>query len=577
MDPERGAGRSDTGPSRDDAVDGPVRAEAADEAATGAWPAPDGDATPVDGVASPYAAAPAARWRELIPPALLALVIGAIAAVMLGSRRPGHWWGDDWALYIRQAEGLLHFEPGKVARANEFTVTNSAGAAFSPALYPWGFPFLLALAIPFTGTGVDGLANVEVIAACVFAAAWWVLARPRLGWVAALIGVPAVALTPVLLGWAELIQSELPFLAAAFVGLALLDRLAREGDLLDIGRRWWPLVVLGVWAAFTFEVRREGLALVPAILTAQIALILTRGTVVPWRDRRALGRFVGRLVLPHVCMAAVTLLIKVGLPSVIVPDYAGNSVSNTWERWGRNVDHVLEVAGLKRPHRADPTVLGSTRWGWIVAGVWLGLVAVGILLALTWRLRRDAFLVAYAVVAFVIGASAQGSLNRYFATVAPALTLLAATALATIAWAPVRRYARAAVVVPAVVVAVALGGIVVANARDARVRLRNTDRILAAGTIEWGAQHPDAQAMYAEVLALTDADDLVASPKARAMGLYTERPSIQVDDYRPIPPGALIDLLVVEPASRVAAQVDADPAWTEVWRNSRFVLYEPTT
>ena len=128
-----------------------------------------GDAELVN--ADPAPAVPhRAWWREMVPGACLALVIGALAAVMLGSRRPGHWWGDDWALYIRQAEGLLHFDPGEVARANEYTVTHSRGAAFSPALYPWGFPLLLALAIPFTGSGVDGLANVEVLAACAFAA-----------------------------------------------------------------------------------------------------------------------------------------------------------------------------------------------------------------------------------------------------------------------------------------------------------------------------------------------------------------------------------------------------------------------
>jgi hypothetical protein len=278
-------------------------------------------------------------------------------------------------------------------------------------------------------------------------------------------------------------------------------------------------------------------------------------------------------------MAALTILIKVALPSVIVPRYSGNSVTNTWDRFDRNVDHVLEVAGLKRAGRPDPTVLGSTRWGWIIAGVWLGLVVVGVLVALSWRLRRDAFLVAYAAVAFVIGASAQASLNRYFATVAPVLTLLGACALAALVHLPIRRSARVGAIVPAIVVALALGGIVVANGRDARVRLRNTDRILDAGSVEWGAQHPAAEEMYAAVRELTSADALVASPKARAMGLLTERPSIQVDNFRPLPEDVAVDLLVVEPGSgdagRVAEQVAVDPAWREVWRNTRFVLYEP--
>jgi hypothetical protein len=525
-------------------------------------------------------------WRRVapfLPGAGLALVVGAIAAVMLASRRPGHWWGDDWALYIRQAEGLLHLNPGEVARANEFTVGRSAGAPFSPPLYPWGFPLALALAIPFVGDDVDSLSVVQVISACAFACAWFALARPRLGTGVALVGVAAVAVTPVLLSWGELIQSEWVFLAAAAIGLAWLDRLARTRRLLPAdalaASALWSLALLGVWAALVFEIRREGLAMVAAIATAQAAALLLDRRQVDWGDRRALGRLATWLALPHACMAAVTLLIKLALPSVIVPRYSGNSVTNTWARFGRNVDHVLEVAGLKRAGRPDPTVLGSTRWGWVVAGVWLGLVLVGVLVALSWRLRRDAYLVAYAAVAFVIGASAQASLNRYFATVAPVLTLLGACALAAIVRLPIRRLARVGAIVPAVVVALALGGIVVANGRDARLRLRNTDRIVDAGTIEWGAQHPVAQEMYAAVRELTGPGAVVASPKARAMGLLTERASIQVDNYRPLPQDLAVALLVVEPGSgdagKVAERIAADPAWREVWRNTRFVLYEP--
>jgi hypothetical protein len=536
-------------------------------------------------------------WRRvapLLPGVGLALVVGLIAAVMLGSRRPGHWWGDDWALYIRQAEGLLHLNPGDVARANEFTVGRSAGSPFSPPLYPWGFPLALALAIPFVGSDVDGLAIVQVVAACAFACAWFALARPRLGAGVALVGVAAVAVTPVLLSWGELIQSEWVFLAAAGIGLAWLDWLVRNRRLLPgevasspiagnaVARgALWPLALLGVWAAFVFEIRREGLAMVAAIATAQAAALLLDRRRVDWGDRRALGRLATWLALPHACMAAVTLLIKVALPSVIVPRYSGNSVTNTWERFDRNVDHVLEVAGLKRPGRPDPTVLGSTKWGWIVAGVWLGLVVVGVLMALSWRLRRDAFLAVYAAVAFVIGASAQASLNRYFATVAPVLTLLGACALAAVVRLPIRRYARVGAIVPAIVVALTLSGIVVANGRDARVRLRNTDRILDAGAIEWGAQHPAAEEMYAAVRQLTGAGAVVASPKARAMGLLTDRASIQVDNYRPLPQDVTVDLLVVEPGSgdagKVAERLAVDPAWREVWRNTRFVLYEPVT
>ena len=48
----------------------------------------------------------------------------------------------------------------------------------------------------------------------------------------------------------------------------------------------------------------------------------------------------------------------------------------------------------------------------------------GLLLAFTVRCRTDAHLAAYAVVAFVIGASFRVAINRYVCTVAPILLLL---------------------------------------------------------------------------------------------------------------------------------------------------------
>ena len=82
--------------------------------------------------------------REYGPPAMLALVVGALAVIMYSTHRAGHWWGDDWALYIRQAKGLLDGHPNRVLTQNEFTVNASDGPEFSPPLYPWGFPLILA-------------------------------------------------------------------------------------------------------------------------------------------------------------------------------------------------------------------------------------------------------------------------------------------------------------------------------------------------------------------------------------------------------------------------------------------------
>ena len=86
---------------------------------------------PDDPVASDAATqAPAEpRWwhHRWIVPAALALTVGAMAALMLATHRPGHWWGDDWALYLRQAQSLLDGNPSEVTADNHFTVEQSRG------------------------------------------------------------------------------------------------------------------------------------------------------------------------------------------------------------------------------------------------------------------------------------------------------------------------------------------------------------------------------------------------------------------------------------------------------------------
>src|SRR5690606_31378345 len=101
---------------------------------------------------------------------------------------------------------------------------------------------------------------------------------------------------------------------------------------------------------------------------------------------------------------------------------SGTSLRNMWGFRRDHVDHLLEIVGLKRPWESDPTVFGSAAFGWAAAGLFFGLAVPGLVVA--FARRRDMHLAAYAVVAFVIGASFRVPVNRYLATVAPILLLL---------------------------------------------------------------------------------------------------------------------------------------------------------
>jgi hypothetical protein len=520
-------------------------------------------------------AEPPGTFRRLIDAygaaALLALVVGALAALMYATRRDGHWWGDDWALYLRQAEGLLHGHPNRVLTENEFTVTMSNGPEFSPPLYPWGYPIILTPFVAVLGADVDRLMVVGVLCACVFACCWFRLARRRIGYGPALVGMVAVTITPLLLSWAELIQSEWPFLAAVGVALVVIDATAAGDRLIGPNTRTRRLVLIGVLAASAFSVRREGLAMLAGIGGAQLAALIRHGLPIT-QPRRHWYRLAGRLAVPYVAFIAAAGTLQVMLPSTVVPKYEGTSIANVWRFNDRLARNLARVTGLQRPWDRDPMVLGSTRLGVLALSVLLLLAFVGAAVAVVRRSERlrDLHLVTYALAAYLIGGSFRSPIDRYVGTVGPILTLLAAT----VVFAGARRYWRP--LVASIVVSVPLAAIIAGNLANAHVRVEAADRMKAVDAVEWGPTHPQAIEMFAAVERFTAENEVVAAPKARAMVFETGRPSIQVDDYRPLPTEVDIALIVAERDTRLAYDLALDSARYElVWSNLRFELFRP--
>ena len=511
-----------------------------------------------------------APWWQQPHPVLvglgLALLVGAMAALMFASHRPGHWWGDDWALYISQAQSLVDGNPGAVTTDNEFTVAESLGAPFSPPLYPWGFPLILAPFVAVVGVDVDALTVVPVLSACVFACAWFVLVRRRLGRAVAFVSTPAITLTPVLFSWTELIQSEWPFLAVTFAMLAAVDRTIESGVLTDVAARWWPLVLLGVGAAAAFSVRREGLAMTAAIGGAQLGLLTTGAP--PMRDWFRDRTLVLRLLVPHVSALLTVYALQFALPSTLVPQYDGTSIRNTYRFSERHFRHVADIIGLKRPWDRHVTVLGSEGLGLIT--MWFVLISmlVGVATAVTIHRRRDLHLVVYGLVAFAIGGSFRSAINRYMTTVGPIVLLLALVGLATVIG-----YRRRWIGLTAAFLVCA--AILAGNLANVHLRVESAERTAAAGAVEFGPTHPSSIEMFDAVMANSDPDDVVAGPKARALTLMTDRRAIQVDQWRPLPDEWSPTLVVVEVNAPMDTEMRTEHSdrYDEVWSNSRFRIY----
>ena len=302
----------------------------------------------------------------------------------------------------------------------------------------------------------------------------------------------------------------------------------------------------------------------PAIAAAQLGLLTTGAPGLTALVRE--WRLAARVVVPHLSALAGVQLLQWLLPSTLVPQYSGTSITNAWEFGDKHIRHLAEVSGLQRPWQTDPEVLGSTTIGWVVVGAYFALAAGGVVLALTVHRRRDLHLVVYALVAFLIGASFRSALNRYLATVGPLLFLLGLIALVTLAGH--RRPARGHAVATIAALAIVIG-----NLTNAHTQIDRAERVEAAGAVEWGPTHPRAVEMFDAVIRLSEPDDVVAGPKARALTLLTDRRSVQVDQWRPLPTEWTPALVVTETGTPPEEVLRADERYDEVWSNSRFVVF----
>ena len=195
-----------------------------------------------------------------------------------GFQIDGHGWGDDFSLYVNQARSLVQGDVGRTIADNHFAVDNSAWHTFSPYVYPWGLPLLLAPVMMLTGTvdpttGID-FGPLKLVISLSFAVALFAfhhVCRRRVHLLGAVLLPAFFATTYWFVIHTDQILSELPFLMWVMLFLVWLDRV-RERDLL-LGSDRWQLVVLGVLALMAFSTRREGLGLAFGLLAAQAVAV----------------------------------------------------------------------------------------------------------------------------------------------------------------------------------------------------------------------------------------------------------------------------------------------------------------
>ncbi len=478
-------------------------------------------------------------FKPVLRRIVVSLVPIGLAWLAWRTHQSGHNWGDDFALYLRQAASLLGgTSVSDVIADNHYMLEHSYRFEFSPPVYPWGWPLILAIPVRLVGLDVDQLKLVSLTLFVAMLFVFYIYSVRRVGVWRTVVGVLLIGTSPIYIDWTEVLLSELPFMVFAFAALIAIDRTRGLWT-----SSWWSGAGAGVLAAAAFSVRREGLALLVAIGVAIVADRVLADKKRRWRS-----------LAPFLSFATVVVLLQIVLPSTLVPIYSENTIMNI-VRFGNNiVQQIGEMLGLDSP-----------KIGWIV--VILGFAGWALALLSDWR--KHAPTVAYLLTVMVMAGSFFIQSERYFSTAVPLLIL--GLLMIPSLFAGER---RGLVGVLAAVVVLLVAPLVWLNTATALAEAELTGPSNAL--VKVGPNHLEAVEMFEAVREQSATDDVIGFFKARAMTLYTDRRSVQIAETDPLNPIPQFDLLVLR-TDKIPDEdrVDIDKDYEVVWFNETFELLDP--
>jgi hypothetical protein len=193
--------------------------------------------------------------RDLLIPLAIILAIGCFFILTL---RPGHRWGDDFAMYLLHARNIANGLPYSTGY-----IYNAAEPHTGQPAYPPVFPLLLVPAYKIAGLNYPLLKGIEVVTFLVALWAMFVVSSRYLTWPWRIGLLLLIGLQPFVWDKKDDITSDIPFLMFLYLGIALAghfyDRPAKETPV-------WAGVLAGILMYLSYGTRSVGLAIIPALL-----------------------------------------------------------------------------------------------------------------------------------------------------------------------------------------------------------------------------------------------------------------------------------------------------------------------
>jgi hypothetical protein len=339
--------------------------------------------------------------------------------------------------------------------------------------------------------------------------------------------------------------SELPYMFAVAVTFWWLDHCRAGHHRLHMATKN-QLVTLGLLMVVVFNIRREGIALLPAV--AAVQLIDLRGR---WNaaDRR-------RVATTYVTFVVGVIVFQLLLPSALAPSYVDAGLGQTWKK----------LQGPFRISFGDQLGLKGLHGLWLLAV--FTLVVAGVAVRLIRAPALDAPWVIFAVGSMTIAGMIPAISGRYLMGATPFALYFGAQALTAI---PLPRHGGKWLAVGALALLTAW------HLPSVSDQIQRMDDAQARG----GGQADGPESAYAQegwnaLRTFTHQDDVIAFFKVRAMTLYTDRRGVQSSDLDIVRQRA--DYYLMRRGMKggqplVTLSEGEALGWTVVWQDQSWVLW----
>ena len=168
----------------------------------------------------------------------------------------GHTWGDDFALYIDQGRSIIDGGVVQLKEDTSFALQHSTHNHFSPALYPWGEPFLLSWFYYFFGLNLEVFILVSAFFLPLTAITAYFIFRKKLDFLSTVIVVALWSFSPFIIRFSPNIETSLNFTAFLLIALTFSEKVLLDINYYHVYRYY---IFTGIAILIAFSFRTEGI------------------------------------------------------------------------------------------------------------------------------------------------------------------------------------------------------------------------------------------------------------------------------------------------------------------------------